>query len=309
MKNSAIIIVLVAALLGVVIVEESRISSLKDELAANQNSPSEVPKVRAAPSSTPSTLGSRDTSVAVRPKKGETENAETPLEGFGKAMRKMADNPAAKAMFAQAHISTAESIYASLLEEFDLKGEERDYFLGLLSGEFADQQQMGMKMMGAKTPEERKAIADEMEANKEERKQAITDFLNNKEDQEAFETYHDRLPEHQQLPGIKAAIATSGTELSGEQETALVEVMHSMRTGSAEAQKWDGAGGMEMMAKPDVVEIFEADWAKGQEAYKENLQGVLDDGQMKAFFESQAQMKEMHVMGIKMMRNMMQAGE
>ncbi|MDA7538586.1 hypothetical protein N8533_02805, partial [Akkermansiaceae bacterium] len=113
----------------------------------------------------------------------------------------------------------------------------------------------------------------------------------------------------QQLPGIKAAIATSGTELSGEQETALVEVMHSMRTGSAEAQKWDGAGGMEMMAKPDVVEIFEADWAKGQEAYKENLQGVLDDGQMKAFFESQAQMKEMHVMGIKMMRNMMQAGE
>ncbi|MDB4562379.1 hypothetical protein N9113_02050 [Akkermansiaceae bacterium] len=295
MKNSAIIIVLVAALLGVVIVEESRISSLKDELAANQNSPSEVPKVRAAPSSTPSTLGSRDTSVAVRPKKGETENAETPLEGFGKAMRKMADNPAAKAMFTQAHISTAESIYASLLEEFDLKGEERDYFLGLLSGELADQQQMGMKMMGAKTPEERK--------------QAITDFLNNKEDQEAFETYHDRLPEHQQLPGIKAAIATSGTELSGEQETALVEVMHSMRTGSAEAQKWDGAGGMEMMAKPDVVEIFEADWAKGQEAYKENLQGVLDDGQMKAFFESQAQMKEMHVMGIKMMRNMMQAGE
>ncbi|MEJ6560185.1 MAG: hypothetical protein QNL71_03895 [Akkermansiaceae bacterium] len=295
MKNSAIIIVLVAALLGVVIVEESRISSLKDELAANQNSPSEVPKVRAAPSSTPSTLGSRDTSVAVRPKKGETENAETPLEGFGKAMRKMADNPAAKAMFTQAHISTAESIYASLLEEFDLKGEERDYFLGLLSGELADQQQMGMKMMGAKTPEERK--------------QAIADFLNNKEDQEAFETYHDRLPEHQQLPGIKAAIATSGTELSGEQETALVEVMHSMRTGSAEAQKWDGAGGMEMMAKPDVVEIFEADWAKGKEAYKENLQGVLDDGQMKAFFESQAQMKEMHVMGIKMMRNMMQAGE
>lgn len=295
MKNSAIIIVLVAALLGVVIVEESRISSLKDELAANQNSPSEVPKVRAAPSSTPSTLGSRDTSVAVRPKKGETENAETPLEGFGKAMRKMADNPAAKAMFTQAHISTAESIYASLLEEFDLKGEERDYFLGLLSGELADQQQMGMKMMGAKTPEERK--------------QAIADFLNNKEDQEAFETYHDRLPEHQQLPGIKAAIATSGTELSGEQETALVEVMHSMRTGSAEAQKWDGAGGMEMMAKPDVVEIFEADWAKGQEAYKENLQGVLDDGQMKAFLESQAQMKEMHLMGIKMMRNMMQAGE
>ncbi|MDB4308623.1 hypothetical protein N9946_00435 [bacterium] len=295
MKNSAIIIVLVAALLGVVIVEESRISSLKDELAANQNSPSEVPKVRAAPSSTPSTLGSRDTSVAVRPKKGETENAETPLEGFGKAMRKMADNPAAKAMFTQAHISTAESIYASLLEEFDLKGEERDYFLGLLSGELADQQQMGMKMMGAKTPEERK--------------QAIADFLNNKEDQEAFETYHDRLPEHQQLPGIKAAIATSGTELSGEQETALVEVMHSMRTGSAEAQKWDGAGGMEMMAKPDVVEIFEADWAKGKEAYKENLQGVLDDGQMKAFLESQAQMKEMHLMGIEMMRNMMQAGE
>ncbi|MDB4506831.1 hypothetical protein N9055_01290 [Akkermansiaceae bacterium] len=295
MKNSAIIIVLVAALLGVVIVEESRISSLKDELAANLNSPSEVPKVRAAPSSTPSTLGSRDTSVAVRPKKGETENAETPLEGFGKAMRKMADNPAVKAMFTQAHISTAESIYASLLEEFDLKGEERDYFLGLLSGELADQQQMGMKMMGAKTPEERK--------------QAIADFLNNKEDQEAFETYHDRLPEHQQLPGIKAAIATSGTELSGEQETALVEVMHSMRTGSAEAQKWDGAGGMEMMAKPDVVEIFEADWAKGKEAYKENLQGVLDDGQMKAFLESQAQMKEMHLMGIKMMRNMMQAGE
>jgi hypothetical protein len=34
---------------------------------------------------------------------------------------------------------------------------------------------------------------------------------------------------------------------------------------------------VEAMAQENVVEIFEEDWAKGQEAYQEELRGVLDD--------------------------------
>ena len=306
MKNNIIVLSLVAALLGVVIVEEMRISSLKDELAAKSAPAAEAPQVQISSSSS-SSLESRGTTAPTRPVK-ETPDPEEPLEGFGKVMRKMADNPAAKAMFAQVHVSTAEMIYAALLEEFDLKGEEKDYFLGLLASEFADQQQFGMKMMGAKTADERKALAEELEATKEERKQAISDFLNNKEDQETFEAYHARLPEHQQLPGIKAAMATSGNELSAEQETALVDVMHKIRTSATDAGKWEGAGGIELMGQDNVLEIFEEDWAKGQAAYEEELQGILDEGQTAAFFENQAQMKEFQLMGLKMMQQMMSSG-
>ncbi len=34
---------------------------------------------------------------------------------------------------------------------------------------------------------------------------------------------------------------------------------------------------VEAMAQENVVEIFEEDWAKGQEAYQEEFRGVLDD--------------------------------
>lgn len=116
----------------------------------------------------------------------------------------MAANPAAKAMFAQGHMSTAGLIYGPFLKSLNLSEEEEKYFLGLLAGDFADQQQLGMKMMGAANAEERTALAEEMEANKEARKKEVADFLNDKEDQKFFDDYHERLTEHQQMPGIKA---------------------------------------------------------------------------------------------------------
>jgi len=203
-KNNVIIIALVVALLGGIIIEEMRISDLKESLATK--SPDQAPvgvKDRRTESSNSSSLGDRNASGSQRSKTGERES-DTPLEGFGKAMRKMADNPAAKAMFAQGHMSTVGSIYGPFLESLNLSEEEEKYSLGLLAGDFADQQQLGMKMMGAANAEERTALAEEMEANKEARKKEVADFLNDKEDQKSFDDYHERLTEHQQMPGIKA---------------------------------------------------------------------------------------------------------
>ncbi|MGJ8697047.1 MAG: hypothetical protein ACSHYF_12070 [Verrucomicrobiaceae bacterium] len=307
MKSKSIIILLVALAVAIVVVQEIRISGLRDELAKASVEPVQMTvKERVVVSTSPSSTQRRESSIAERSaEEGAEEEGNSSLEEFGTAMRKMADNPAAKAMFAQAHIAQARMLFGPLLEKLNLSKEEEDYFLGLVSGDFADQQQIGMKMMGAGSAEERQALVEEMEKNKEDRKKQIKEFLNNDEDAADYEAYADRLPEHQQMAGIRGAIATSGMPLTAEQETQLVEVMHEMRTGSEEAKKWDGAGAMEMMAKPNVEEIFEADWAKGQEAYKERLDGVLEPVQLDAFMESQAQMKQMHLMGIKMMSNMM----
>ncbi|MGC6426377.1 MAG: hypothetical protein ACON5H_05200 [Akkermansiaceae bacterium] len=307
MKKNSILLLLVAALIAVIVVEEIRIKDLRNELAAqSEKASSETVKPVTAPrpQSLSSRESTRDTSLADRDEVKEKET--TALEDFGKAMRKMAENPAAREMFKTGHVAAARMMYGSLLESLNLTKEEEEYFLGVLAGEFADQQQMGMRMLGARSVEDRRAIAEELENNKQKRKEQIAEFLNNDEDNAEFEKYQERLPERQQLGGIKAAIAQTGTPLTEEQETQLVDVMHRIRTSSKASKKWDGANAMEMFARPDVEEVFEKDWAAGQEALKGEVGSILNDEQSAAFFESQAQTKQMHLMGLRMMKNMMQ---
>lgn len=304
---------MVAALIAVVVVEEFRIQGLRDELASKseETAVETVKPVSAARTQSGSSQNRvRSSSLADRITGDESgEEKTSPLEDFGKAMRKMAENPAAQEMFKTGQVAAARMMYGDLLKKLNLSKEEEDYFLGVLAGEFADQQQMGMRMMGIKNAEDRKALMEEMEVNKQKRKEQITKFLNNDEDVAEFEKNQERLPERQQIGGIKAAIAQTGSPLSAEQETQLVDVMHRVRTSSGESKKWDGANAVEMFARPDVEEVFEQDWAAGQEALKGEVSNILNEEQAAAFFESQAQTKQMHLMGIRMMKNMMKVDE
>lgn len=300
----------IATAITIYFIQDSRISALRAEIEELKNTPEEVaPQKKMTHTESPSRITERSAALSERLKNEDEETETSAMEDFGKAMRKMAENPAAKEMFKTGHIAAARMIYEPLLEKLNLSKEEEEYFLGVLAGEFADQQQMGMRMMGATTAEERRELAAEMEANKEKRKQEIAEFLNNDEDAAEFEKYQDRLPERQQMSGIKTAIAQTGTPLTEAQENQLIDVMHNLRTGSEEAKKWDGPHAMEMFTRPDVEEVFEKDWAAGQEALKGELVGVLNEEQAAAFFENQAQMKQMHLMGIKMMKGMMKTDD
>lgn len=309
MKKNSLVILLVAALLAVVVIEEMRIQELRAELASIEEAPAAETVKAVAATRNQSNLGerSRERTLAERSEEPEEEEKTTAMEDLGQAMRKMAENPAAQEMFKSGQIVAARMMYGPFLKKLNLSEEEEEYFLGVLAGEFADQQQMGMQMMGMmgeENADERQALIAKLEANKERREQEIAEFLNNEEDTQEFLKYQKRAPERQQIAGIKAAIANTGTPLTEAKETELVDLMYKVRTSSNESEKWEGANAMEMFARSDVEEIFERDWAAGQEALKSEIPTVLNEEQAAAFFESQAQTKQMHLAGIKMMKSM-----
>lgn len=189
------------------IFEELRIQKLKDELAMKAET-----SVPVLASSNPGPIrqisnaeSQREASIGARSEYAEKKE-ESALEGFGKAMRKMADNPAAREMFKTAHMAQAQMLYGPFLEKPNLSEEEEKYFLGVISGEMADQQQMGMKMMGLANAKEHKELIQEMEEKKEERKNLVEEFLNDVADNAEFNKCNERLPEHQQMKALRVVV-------------------------------------------------------------------------------------------------------
>ena len=311
MKGRIINIILVVALIAAVVIQESRIAKLRSSLENHEKSElayeqgSEAKRVSSESSSDePASKTEREEKVA-----SESNEEKTPAREFGKTMRKMAENPAAQAMFAHAHKASVLAMYGQLIDELDLSEEEKEYFVNLLAGDLADQQQLGMKLMGAQTDEERDALFAEMKESSDERKKAVKDFLNDDEDHEKFESYHERLAEYQQIPGIKAAMSAAGADLGPGQERKLVDAMYEARLEANGGKKRDDAEEFAKLQTPDAIEQFEQEWQRGQEILGQKLGGVLDETQMEALMQSQEQMKEFQLMGIKMMQGMMGEGE
>lgn len=225
-------------------------------------------------------------------------------ESIGSSLRKMVENPAGKAMMNQGVKAMSMMWYANLAKKFNLSREEEGYFMTLVAGGMSAQQQVGMKMMGAETPEERQALLAEIETAKVETKEAVKQFLNDEEDFTTYEAYEARLPERQQLDGLRAAMTEAGAALSSEQEEEVLDAMYKARISQADGIDWNGGGGMEAIVSGDAVARFEADWQRGSSRVLTEVGKVLADEQLEAFKGYRDQMKEMQLMGIKMAEKM-----
>ena len=189
-------------------------------------------------------------------------------------------------------------MYGDFIDGLGLSKEEADYFRELLGKDMTDQQEIGMKMMGA-SQEERMELASEIAKRAKENEEAVKTFLNSEEDYNKFQAFKDQLPERQQLDGIRTHLASQQAPLDPAAEEKLVEAMQRARK-QANATNFSGPEGFEELAKGDAVARFEQDWARQQEIVKKEVGSVLDEKQMKAFFEYQEQMKEFQLMGLKM---------
>ena len=109
-------------------------------------------------------------------------------------------------------------MYQDFVDSLNLTKEEGDYFKNLLGKEIGDQQELGMKMLGA-TAEEQKNLAAELQKRASDSEAEIRKFLNSDEDIKAFTDYKNRLPERQQLDGIRTAMSSKGVPLDAETET------------------------------------------------------------------------------------------
>lgn len=224
-------------------------------------------------------------------------------ESFDKTVRKMWENPAGKAMMNQGVKVAVAMMYEDFIVSLNLTKEESDYLKTLLGKEISDQQEMGMKFLGA-TPEERAALSEEMERRRKENEDAIKTFLNHEEDFQNYTAYRDRLPERQQLDGIRAVLSSKNVPLDPQTEGLLIDAMYKART-QTDAPDYSGPRAFEELAKGNVVENFEQAWIKQEERLMAQTRGILTEAQQEAFNEYRKQAKEMQLMGIKMADKMM----
>jgi hypothetical protein len=195
-------------------------------------------------------------------------------------------------------------MYDDFVQSLGLTGEEQDYFKTLLGKGIADQQELGMKMMSA-SPEERQALVGEIEERRRENEEAIKIFLNSDEDHARFTAYQERLPERQQLDGVRAAFAARETPLDAATEERLVEAMFQART-TANTPNFTGPDALTQMADGNLVADFEQRWAVEDEALMKEAGTILDPVQLDSFREYRQQMKEMQLMSMKMAEKMME---
>lgn len=304
MKTPYVIGSVVAAALVTFAIQESRISELRRELKAVAIS--ETPKtVVSAPSdaeeapTAPVRTKSRPDTVAKTPAKEPAPE----VESFAKTARKMWDNPAGKSMMNQGAKMAVAMMYQDFIDGLDLTKEEGDYFKNLLGKEISDQQELGMKMLGA-TKEEQKTLAEELAKRASESEAEIEKFLNSEEDIKAFSDFKKLMPERQQLDGIRTAMSAGGVPLDSVTETKLVDAMYRSRT-EANVPDLSGAKGMEELAKGNIMETFEKSWDVQQQALEAETSKILNEAQQKAFQDYQKQAKEMQLMGLKMAEQMM----
>jgi hypothetical protein len=306
MKTSHAAGLVVAAVLVTAAIQESRIASLRAALKSEQKSTAAPPKTQAIASNavdaaSAAPVRTKNRAEAKPPAAAEpTESAE---ESLAKTARKMWDNPAGKSMMNQGVKMAVAMMYQDFIEGLDLTKEETEYFKTLLGKEMADQQELGMKMLGA-TEEERKALAAELTQRSADAEAEIKKFLNSEEDFKAYTDYKNRLPERQQLEGIRATLSAKGLPLDADTETRLVDAMYRARTES-KAPDLSGPAGLSELASGNIVETFEKSWATQQETLRSEIGKILSEPQMAAFQEYQQQAKEMQLMGLKMAEQMM----
>ena len=303
MKLPVVVGLVAAAVLITVAIEEARIAKMR---------PSAKPPDEMFVPPDPPTKAAVDTTEPPVVRTMEREELKTPVvekipdpkaESFATTARKMWDNPAGKSMMSQGAKMAVTMMYQDFVTDLNLGKEETGYFKNLLGKEVSDQQELGMKMLGA-TPEEQKSIGEELSKRATETEAEIKKFLNNEEDFKKFTDYKNHLPERQQLDGIRAAMDASGMPLDVETESKLVDAMFRART-TSKAPDITGAKGLDALASGNITETFETSWDMQQEALAKETAMFLSESQKVAFQNYQKQVKEMQMMSLKMAEKMM----
>lgn len=309
MKPTTAVGLAAVAVIATVAIQETRISALRRELAAVRDTDSPIAEVNRSDASAPlhpsSTRPPTTAKSSIRPSNlDKTERANEPE--IASAVRKMWENPAGKAMMSQGIKIAVAMQYETLIDRLDLSDEEATYFKDLLSKGLADQQEISMKLISA-DPAQQTEIINDLEQRKQENQEDIKTFLNNDEDFQRFTEYQERLPERQQLDGIRATFAAADVGLEPEIEERLIEAMYQSRT---------QAGGIDSNSPEAFAKLrdgslaasFESNWDSEGQALLTEAGAFLSPAQLKALQDYRHQMKELQMTNLKMAETIFKDG-
>ena len=294
----------VAIIVGLVVylVQESRLKSLRGELArADASTKDEPEKSRRLSLSAPvadsnSVISSRK-EVTERPGKENDEKGDKPL----RSMSEVLQTDAGRAMIKQGIEAGLSMIYGDFINSLGLNDEELKYFQELLTKRMLDQQQLGMKWVQA-DEEGRASLAVEMEKLAEDSSVKIDEFLQNEEDAVSFKRYEQQLPERRQMRGIRNTL--SDEPLTPEVEERLVDALYQARLNSGEGNGSDEENWEKLVETGDLRVIKER-WRATDVEIAKNISDVLTPTQSEAFLDYWKTARTMQAAEYKMGMQMM----
>ena len=293
-----------AIIVGLVVylVQESRLKSLKDELArADTSTKDKTEKSRrlslsASVADSNSVISGRR-EVTEKPGKENDEKGEKPL----RSMSEVLQTDAGRAMIKQGIEAGLPMIYGDFINSLGLNDEESKYFKELLTRRMLDQQQLGMKWVQA-DEEGRASLAIEMEKLAEENSAKIDEFLQNEEDAVSFKRYEQQLPERRQMRGVRNAL--SDEPLTPEVEERLVDTLYQARLNSGEGNGSDEEN-WEKLAETGDFRVIEERWRATDVEIAKNIPDVLTPTQSEAFLDYWKTARTMQAAEYKMGMQMM----
>jgi hypothetical protein len=294
----------VAIIVGLVVylVQESRLKSLRGELArADASTKDEPEKSRrlslSAPVADSNSVISGRKEVTERPGKENDGKGDKPL----RSMSEVLQTDAGRAMIKQGIEAGLPMIYGDFINSLGLNDEESKYFQELLTKRMLDQQQLGMKWVQA-DEEGRASLAVEMEKLAGESSVKIDEFLQNEEDAVSFKRYEQQLPERRQMRGVRNTL--SDEPLTPEVEERLVDTLYQARLNSGEGNGSDEEN-WEKLAETGDFRVIEERWRATDVEIAKNIPDVLTPTQSEAFLDYWKTARTMQAAEYKMGMQMM----
>lgn len=303
MKPQHAIAVVVVAVLATVVIEETRIAKMREQLVRLQALPTDAPRTEPEPldldppepDRPPVTeAGAEPAKVIVKdgaatPVEDPVDATEaTPPPAAGTGFREVPerypapDDDRVKAL--------ALSPYALLHFSLALTPRECAYLDDLLAERARQQQELAAKWLAAE-PAARDAVTAEMDNAISRSDDAIRTFLKRDADFESFAAFHALQPERELLAQFAPLMDAAGVSLPLEKEQKLVEAMHRARIGTGGID-WNSPEALAAMVAGDVASRFEKEWNEQGEALAPEVNKILSEEEASAFLEARQQVGE-----------------
>lgn len=310
MKTGLLLSILVSvSLAGMLVLAVNRISDLENQLAdtreeraIRKSEAGAAGPVVSGGQALPAVRGGNGRAKSERPgaearsadlAAGLTEggDSQSPDEVVGQLIRALMQTDAGRKMALEESVENAEERFAPLLEDFAFSDEERAHFLELAGAELGSEDMLWMELLMAKD-EDRERIMQTWETDRERRLREMKAFLNDEEDWDRYRRYQARVPEYEQMDGLRTVMMDEGVPMTAEQEAQLVDLLYRARVESGMRERWEGRGVLEQLSEPGMVQRLRDDWKSGVSSMGDAPRQILSGRQAEIFEVVQAEMME-----------------
>ncbi len=274
--------------------------------------PAELIEVVEAAQETPAVTAMQESAPESLPEPA-VEKEESGARRMMKNLAKMLDNPAMNKMMEASQRGVIDAMYEDLVNDLNLTGEEKDYFMELLMFRQMTNVDASMKLMGGNlSEEERKGLEEQIKDAGELVKTEMKTFLNDEDDYKEFEFYEKTQGERMVLSQAEAVLDGTDDAFSDETYRGLLEMMHAEKENFDFNSDFQDETNMDMSPERfsrQNLDSFGNDMDRLTENIFSEAQGILTAEQFTAFKKAVAMTTDMQKTQMEMAAQMLGGGQ